>query len=71
MSLPIGKKYVSLQTNLKIVFNMEKKKQSVISLDEIGKMNRDKELRFIEEIRRDENGEIVAYVMKRNPKYKG
>ena len=25
--------------------------------------------RFIEEIRRDENGEIIAYVLKRNPKY--
>ena len=23
--------------------------------------------RFIEEIRRDENGEIIAYVLKRNP----
>ncbi len=25
--------------------------------------------RIIEEIRRDENGEIIAYVLKRNPKY--
>lgn len=26
--------------------------------------------RFLEEIRKDKNGEITAYVMKRNPDYK-
>jgi len=29
-----------------------------------------KSLKWIEEIRRDENGEIIAYVLKRNPNYK-
>lgn len=45
---------------------MEKK--GVINFDELGDQNL--EPKFIEEIRRDEKGEIIAYVMKRNPKYK-
>ena len=49
---------------------MEEKKKSEISLNELAKKNRDREPRFIEEIRRDENGEIIAYVLKRNPNYK-
>ena len=43
-------------------------KKGVINLNEMGIS--DKEPRFLEEIRRDENGEIRAYVLKRNPKYK-
>lgn len=48
---------------------MEEKKRE-IRLDELAKKNRDQEPRYIEEIRRDKNGEIIAYVLKRNPNYK-
>ena len=49
--------------------NKEKKKNGIF-LSELVKMNPNREPRFIEEIRRNENGEIIAYVLKRNPKYK-
>lgn len=49
---------------------MYEKNKSVISLNELAKKNRNREPRFIEEIRRDENWEIIAYVLKRNPNYK-
>ena len=49
---------------------MEEKNKSIINLNELAKIDRDRKPRFIEEIRRDENGEIIAYVLKRNPNYK-
>ena len=45
-------------------------KENVIYLDDRAETNPDCELRFLEEIRRDKNGEIIAYVLKRNPNYR-
>ena len=45
-------------------------KKGTINLDELAKIDRHQQPRFIEEIRRDENGEVMAYVLKRNPNYK-
>jgi hypothetical protein len=49
---------------------MEEKKKNVINLNELTQTDRDWEPRFTEEFKRDENGEIKAYVMKRNPNFK-
>jgi hypothetical protein len=49
---------------------MEEKKKHGIYLSELAKKNSNREPRFIEEIRRDKNGEVKAYVLKRNPNYK-
>ena len=54
---------------LKLYSKMEDKK-GTINLDELAKIDRHQQPRFIEEIRRDENGEVMAYVLKRNPNYK-
>ena len=44
---------------------MEDKKQT-INFDEMGMS--ESQPRFKEEVRRDKNGEVTAYVLKRNPK---
>ena len=44
---------------------MEEKK-ATINFDELAKENRNQKPRFREEVRRNENGEEVAYVLKRN-----
>ena len=49
---------------------MEDKKKGTINFDELGKIDRHQQPKFVEEIRRDENGEVMAYVLKRNPNYK-
>lgn len=49
---------------------MEDKKKGTINLDDLAKENRHQQPRFIEEIRRDENGKVKAYVLKQNPNYK-
>lgn len=43
-------------------------KPGVINFDEM--MNSTKPPRFVEEIRRNDKGEIIAFVLKRNPDYK-
>jgi len=49
----------------------ENKDTNVIRFDLEGQTELSrKSLKWIEEIRRDENGEIIAYVLKRNPNYK-
>lgn len=48
----------------------EQGRKGVINLDDLAKKNLDQEPRFLEEIRRDKNGEIIAYVLKRNPNYR-
>ena len=47
---------------------MEDKKKGTINLDEL-KVEYGKP-KWTEEIRRDENGKVKAYVLKRNPNYK-
>lgn len=44
------------------------KKDNVINFDDMPISNEPP--RFIEDIRRDDKGNIIAYVLKRNPKYK-
>lgn len=47
----------------------ENKETNVIRFDLEGPTELSEEpLKWIEEIRRDEKGEIIAYVLKRNPK---
>lgn len=43
-----------------------KDKKSIIDFDKLAKENRNQQSRFKEEVRRNENGEVVAYVLKRN-----
>ena len=45
--------------------DMEEKK-GTINFDELAKENRNQQPRFKEEVRRNEKGEVVAYVLKRN-----
>ena len=44
----------------------EEEKKGTINFDELAKENSSQQPRFKEEVRRNENGEITAYVMKRN-----
>jgi hypothetical protein len=41
-------------------------KIATINFDELAKENRNQKPRFREEVRRNKNGEITAYVIKRN-----
>ena len=43
-----------------------KGKKGTIDFDKLAKENRNQQPRFKEEVRRNENGEVVAYVLKRN-----
>ena len=61
---------VSRNSYFLIIFRMEDKKKGTISFDELAKIDRHQQPMFIEEIRRDENGKVKAYVLKRNPNYK-
>ena len=56
--------------NRLVCANRSEAKKDVISLDGLAKKDRDQKPRFIEKIRRDKNGEILAYVLKRNPEYR-
>ena len=50
--------------------HQEQCKRDEINFDYLAKIDPNREPKFLEEIRRDENGEITAYVLKRNPNYK-
>ena len=52
---------------LKKLSNMKKR---TISFDELAKVDRHQQPRFMGEYRRNEKGELVAHVLKRNPNYK-
>ena len=45
-------------------------KKGTISLDELAKVDRHQQPRFMGEYLRNEKGELVAHVLKRNPNYK-
>ena len=50
--------------------NQQEQSKKVICLGDLAKIDPNREPRFLEEIRRDKNGKITAYVLKRNPKYR-
>ena len=47
-----------------------KKNLDVINFNDFAKVIWDKEPMFLEEVRRNQNGEVMAYVLKRNHKCK-
>ena len=44
--------------------------KGTINLDELAREDRHQQPRFLEEVRRKEDGAVKAYVLKRNPNYK-
>jgi hypothetical protein len=44
-------------------------KKDEIYLGDLAKIDPNREPRYLEEVRRNKNGEIIAYVLKRNPNY--